>query len=120
MFIVCLSRSQRMICAPASALVHESLAVFRLGIIDVRAVTRWDDERLYRILRVTARDELAVSAPRSRMAGHPDVGGEAAQHAKAALEIGPLLGIARRSQRHQVAGAHDVQHALPVVNLERP
>src|SRR5438105_455541 len=100
--------------------MHESSAVFRLTIVDVGAVTLRIDEWFYRILRGGAGDELAVSAPRSCMAGHPDVRGEAPQHAEAALEVGPLLRIPRRGQRHQVTGAHDVQHAVPVPNLERP
>src|SRR5206468_2646355 len=107
MFIVCLLslRLRRMICAPASGLMHESAAVFRLSVVDVGAVTRRIDEWLYRVFGGAARDELAIPAPRSCMAGHPYVGGEAPQHAEAALEVGPLLRIPRRRQRHQVAGA---------------
>src|SRR5438067_8176249 len=100
--------------------MHESPAVFRLSIVDVGAITLRIDEWFYRILRGGACDELAVPAPRSCMARHPDVRGEAPQHAEAALEVGPLLRIPSRSQRHQVAGADDVQHALPITNLERP
>src|SRR4051794_31610163 len=103
-----------------SPLMHKSSAVFRLGIVDVGAVTRGVDERLYRILRDGGGDELTVPAPLSCMAGHPDIRGEAPQHAEAALEVGPLLRIPRRRQRHQVASAHDVQHAVAVAHLERP
>src|SRR5438270_4624556 len=100
--------------------MHESPVVLRLSSVNVGAITLRIDERFYRVLRGGAGDELAVPAPRSCMAGHPDVRGEAAQHAEAPLEVGPLLRIPRHSQRHQVASADDVQHALPVTNLERP
>src|SRR6185295_12245992 len=46
-------------------LMHESPAVLRLSIVDVGAVTRRIDERLYRVLRGAARGELAVPVPRS-------------------------------------------------------
>ena len=48
----------------------------------------------------------------SCMAGHPDVGGEAPQHAEAALEVGILFWIPYPLQHSQLAGAHDVQHAV--------
>ena len=61
------------------------LAEFRLGSVEVGAVALGVDERVRRVLRGLARDELAVPAPRSRARGHPDVGREAPQHAEAAL-----------------------------------
>ena len=56
----------------------------------------------------------------SCMAGHPDVGGEAPQHAEAALAVGLLFWIPRRCQHPEVARAHDVQHAVTVADGERP
>src|SRR5450759_5610100 len=72
-------------------LVHNPLAEFRLGGVDVGAVALGVDERVRRLLRRVACDELAVPAPESRMRAHPDVGGEAPQHAEGALEVGPLF-----------------------------
>src|SRR5215210_1072814 len=99
-------------------LMHESPAVLRLGSVDVGTVTLRVDERSHRVLRGGAGDKLTVPAPPSCMAGHPDVSGEAPQHPEAALEVGPLLWIPHPTQRHQVASAHDVQHAVTVTNGE--
>src|SRR5471030_1635365 len=100
--------------------MHESPVELRLSRVDVGSVTFRVDERLYRALRGGAGDELAVPAPPSCMAGHPDVSGEAPQHAEAALEVRSLFRIPHPSQRPQVASAHDVEHAVIVTNGERP
>src|SRR3954467_7612596 len=100
--------------------MYESPAELRLGSVDVGTVTLRVDERFHRVLRGGASDKLAVPAPPSCMAGHPDVSGEAPQHPEAALEVGPLLWIPHPTQRHQVASAHDVQHAVIVTNGEGP
>jgi len=101
-------------------LVQASAAEFRLASVDVGMVPLRVDERLYCVLRSSAGEEFAISAPPSRMARHPDVNREASEHSKAALEVGLLLWIPRCGQPPQVARAHDVQHAITVTNLERP
>src|SRR4029453_8667987 len=72
-------------------LVHATAAEFRLGGVDERAIALGVDERVHRVLRGGARNELAVPAPPSCMRGHPDVGGEASQPGGAALGVGPLF-----------------------------
>src|SRR3954452_1930468 len=102
------------------SLVQASAAEFRLGSVDIRMVPLRVDERLHCVLRSSAGDEFAISAPPSRMARHPDVNGEASEHSEAALEVGLLLWILGCGQPPQVARAHNVQHAITVTNLERP
>ena len=74
-----------------------------VGVVDVGSVALGVDERVHWALGRVACDELPVPAPCSCMVGHPDVGGEAPQHAERALEVGPLFGyrippITARSQ----------------------
>lgn len=100
--------------------MHEIPAESRLGRVDVGTVALRVDEWIRRVPRGGAGDELAVPAPPSCMAGHPDVRGEAPQQAEAALEVGPLLWIPHPPQRSQIASAHDVQHAVTAADGERP
>ena len=76
-----------------TTLVQAAAAEFRLGTVDVGMVPLRVDERFHRVLRSSAGDEFAISAPPSRMARHPDVDGEASEHSEAAFEIGLLLWI---------------------------
>src|SRR5688500_2953302 len=99
-------------------LVHPTLAQFRFGGIDESAVALGVDERVYRVLRSGARDELAVPAPRTRMVGHPDVGGETSQQAQAALAVSLLFWVPRGCQHPEVGHAHDVQHPVTVADGE--
>src|SRR3954451_18559766 len=92
----------------------------RLGSVDVGMVPLRVDERFHCVLRSSAGDEFAISAPPSRMARHPDVNGEASEHSETALEVSRLLWILRCGQPPQVARAHDVQHAITGTNVERP
>src|SRR5688572_8641132 len=102
-------------------LVHFPLAEFRLGGVDIGAVALRVDEGIHRVLCRLARDELAIPAPRSRARRHPDVSGKAAEHAQAALDVGPLFWIPH-PERHttQGAGADHVQYAFTVADGERP
>src|SRR5262245_51988585 len=102
----------------AVLLVRAPFAEFRFGGVDVSAVALGVDERLYGILRSGAREELAVPAPPSCMARHPDVGREAAQHADASLAVGRLFWIPRGCQHSEVTRAYDVQHAVTVADRE--
>src|SRR5262249_18009387 len=99
-------------------LVHPTAAEFRLGGVDEAAIALGVDERVNGVLRGRARDELAVPAPPSCMGRRPDVGGEAPQQAEAALAVGRLFWICRRSKHPQVAHAHDVQYAVAIVDGE--
>src|SRR5262245_34168628 len=56
-------------------LVRATAAEFRLFGVDEAAIALGVDERVNGVLRGRARNELAVPAPPSCMAGHPDVGG---------------------------------------------
>src|SRR5260221_3982785 len=74
-------------------LVQASAAEFRLGSVDIGMVPLRVDERFHCVLRSSAGEEFAISAPPSRMARHPDVNREASEHSEAALEVGLLLWI---------------------------
>ena len=56
--------------------MQTSAAEFRLGSVDVGMVPLRVDERFYGVLRSSADEEFAISAPPSRMARHPDVNGD--------------------------------------------
>ena len=70
---------------------------------------------------VSAGDELAIPAPRSRMATSPRCrrAGPAAR-GSCARGRPPALDTASSANRTQAARAHDVQHAITVANVERP
>src|SRR4029450_9051414 len=86
----------------------------------VSAIAVGIDERVHRVLRSGARDELAVPAPPWCMTRHPDIGREAAEHEDAALAVCPLFWIPRGCQHSEVTGAYDVQHAVTVADGKRP
>ena len=99
-------------------LMHAPGAEFRFGGVDVGAIALRVDKRIHRVLRGGTRDELAVPAPRSRMVGDPDVGGETSQHAQAALAVGLLFRIPRRCQHSGVTHAHHVQDPVAIADGE--
>src|SRR5262245_58760636 len=98
--------------------MHLPLAQLRLGVVDVSAIAFGVDERVDRVLRGGACDELAISAPRSRMVRNPDVNGETAQHAQTALAVGRLFWVLLALEHSRIADADDVQHALAIADGE--
>src|SRR5262245_25098214 len=103
-----------------SVLVHATASELRLGRVDEGAIALGVDERVNGVLRGRTRNELAVPAPPPCVSGHPDVSGQAPQQAEAALAVGRLFWIRRRSQHPRVAHARDVQNAVAIVDGERP
>src|ERR1044072_1805027 len=98
--------------------MYDRLAEFRLGAVDVPTVALWVDERVHRVFRRLARDEFAVTTPRSAARRHPDVSGKAAKHAQAAFDVGALLWIPHHRHDSEWADADDVQYALTVAHCK--
>jgi hypothetical protein len=99
--------------------VRESLAKFRLCRVEVDAVTVGVYERVHRIFRRAACNELPVSPPQSRVRCDPDVRGNAAESSKAALDVSSMLRIPHTGQRNEGACADNLQLAVAVTNGKR-
>jgi len=99
-------------------LMHSATAEVSLGGVDVGAIAVWIDERVRRVLRGGAGDELTVPPPPSCVAGDPDVDRETPQNAEAAFQVRGLLRVLREFEYAKVTGTHDVQKAFAVSNGE--